>query len=432
MGERERGKWEDDYSKDDRGEYCTYVYSPLLPVLPLRAPSTVLSHDVTPTLPMVMALPQCGRTARLRAYTKPLAQPTSTTQPLQWTDNGAAAERALGRASAQPQRGNPCQCLSPREVAVVHPRPRAKGRNVLDDRRGVKRGNGTIGGGMSEVHVPWMRSLRASGDDGGSDVEGGMGERDEGGNGSGIGVDHDRIYPLPLRHADRRYHLCDHYLGSLGVLLIYFLWVLSAFVTFLGDVVSPGSATRRRAVRRSRRMARAASATAAQRGQGRAVRRLAVAPPIVGRSRLRRRWIGSGTWRALRLLRASVMAACEECGTEHACGNLEAPRGSDEPCGNSTAPAARVVGSPLRRPAVRHWARSVLVRPPTQDMRRSWDGWRQGLRRYWSMRCRGRRASMAPTQRDVEVAMVVLLASLLPFVWRPPTPLAGGLCSNMP
>ncbi len=172
LGKKGKGKGEEAYSKNDRGVCSTYDYSPLLPVLPLHAPSTFLSHDETPTVPMVMAFPQCTRIARLRALTKPLAQPTSTTRYHHWTDVGAAEGRAHGRASAQPQRRSPCQCLSPVEVAVEHPRPWSKGRRYLGSCRGVERGNGTGGGEMNDVHVPSMRSSRACCGNGWTEVEG--------------------------------------------------------------------------------------------------------------------------------------------------------------------------------------------------------------------------------------------------------------------
>jgi hypothetical protein len=148
----------------------------------------------------------------------------------------------------------------------------------------------------------------------------------------GIGGDQPCIHiHFFLRAGQRRRGGGQHWRVP-GAILFYLAWVMSAFVTFLRDSTDGVARQRRRAARKVKRRLRAARMAVAPSVVERGIRRcVAVAPPMVGRERLRRRWIGRGTWRALRLARAF-----ERSGIGNSkCGARSVPVRGTAPCGVS-------------------------------------------------------------------------------------------------
>ncbi len=145
--------------------------------------------------------------------------------------------------------------------------------------------------------------------------------------GVGIGGDHACIHiHLPLQ-AELWHDEGGQRLGLFGVILCDLVWVMSAFVTFLDGSAGISGRQRRRAARRTRRRMMVARAVTPPPVTRRGIRRfVAVAPPIVGRMRLRRRWIGRGTWHALRLDGTSRRAAARRVGARCTHDSRDAPR----------------------------------------------------------------------------------------------------------
>ncbi len=95
-------------------------------------------------------------------------------------------------------------------------------------------------------------------------------------------------------------------LGQRCLALVYIGWVFAAYVTFADDLENWPRCGRRRSTRPSARVRRRARQRTRRSASRLSDERLvssimAVAPPKVGRSRLRRNWVGHGTWYVLRL-----------------------------------------------------------------------------------------------------------------------------------
>ncbi len=157
--------------------------------------------------------------------------------------------------------------------------------------------------------------------------------------GGGIGGNYVCNYLCLSPRADHRLHHQGRRRGLLGAILTYILWVFSAFVTYLGDNSAGAEQRRRKAIRREKRMRKTPTKPMDLRATTRGPRRLvAIAPPIVGRARLRRRRIGRGTWRAIRICRTPRPRVVGKRGMSSALAARQPPRGQALPIRTTALP----------------------------------------------------------------------------------------------